>query len=87
MKIIKCYDIHVWDGGDRSYHKYYLARTDDDTELKKWKAQHKHDTAYDAELIIFDSFDEIDQYENGELRRRALAKLTDAEKIALGLKS
>jgi hypothetical protein len=30
--------------------------------------------------------DELTEYENGELRKRALAKLSEAEKKVLGLK-
>jgi hypothetical protein len=24
MQIIKCWDIQVWDGGERHYHRYYV---------------------------------------------------------------
>ena len=82
MKIIKCWDIQVWDGGDRHNHKYYVATKE---AADEWKAKNKFDEVYEKEFVILDSWDELEAYENGELRKRALAKLTDAERKVLGL--
>lgn len=83
MKIIKCWDIQVWDGGDRHHHKYYVATKE---AADEWMAKNKFDTVYEKEFVILDSWDELQEYKNGELRKRALAKLTEAEKKVLGLK-
>ena len=83
MKIINCWDIEVWDGGERHNHKYYVATKEiaDD-----WKVNHKHDLIYEKQIVILDSYAELMEYRNGEARKRALAKLTEEDKIALGLK-
>jgi hypothetical protein len=83
MKIIKCWDIQTWDGGDRHNHKYYVATKE---AADEWKAKNKYDEVYAKEFVILDSLDELTDYENGELRKRALAKLSEAEKKVLGLK-
>ena len=83
MQIIKCWDIQTWDGGDRHNHKYYVATKG---AADEWKAKNKYDEVYEKEFVILDSLDELTEYENGELRKRALAKLTEAEKKVLGLK-
>jgi hypothetical protein len=83
MKVIKCWDIQVWDGGDRHNHKYYVATKE---AADEWKAKNKFDEIYEKEFVILDNWDELQAYKDGELRKRALAKLTDAEKVVLGLK-
>ena len=83
MQIIKCWDIQVWDGGDRHNHKYYVATKE---AADEWMKNNKYDTVYEHEFVVLDSWDELQDYKNGELRKRALAKLTDEEKIILGLK-
>lgn len=83
MKIIKCWDIQVWDGGDRHNHKYYVSTKETADE---WMKKNTYDTVYEKEMVILDSWDELQDYKNGELRKRALAKLTEEERIVLGLK-
>jgi hypothetical protein len=83
MQIIKCWDIQVWDGGDRHHHKYYVKTKE---AADEWIANNKYDSIYEHEFVILDSWDELQAYKDGELRKRALAKLTDAEKVVLGLK-
>jgi len=83
MKIIKCWDIQVWDGGDRHNHRYYVATKE---AADEWMAKNKYDMVYEHEMVILDSWDELQDYKNGELRKRALAKLTAEEKVVLGLK-
>jgi hypothetical protein len=83
MKIIKCWDIQVWDGGDRHNHKYYVATKE---AADAWIAKNKYDMIYEKEMIILDDLPEVEAYRNGELRKRALAKLTEEERIVLGLK-
>ena len=83
MKIIKCWDIQVWDGGDRHYHKYYVSSVE---AAKEWMKINTYDAVHEREFIIFDDLEEIKSYASGEARKRALAKLTEEEKIALGIK-
>ncbi len=83
MKIIKCWDIQVWDGGDRHNHKYYVSTKE---AADQWMAKNKYDTVFEHEFVILDSWDELEEYRNGEMRKRALAKLTEQDKKVLGLK-
>ena len=83
MKVIKCWDILVWDGGERHNHKYYVATKE---AADEWIAKNKHDLAYEKEFVILDSYAELMDYRSGEARKRALAKLTEEDKIVLGLK-
>ena len=83
MKILKVWDIQVWDGGDRHTHKYYVATKE---AADEWIEKNKYDMIYEKEIVILDSWDELQDYKNGELRKRALAKLTEEERIVLGVK-
>jgi hypothetical protein len=46
----------------------------------------KFDEIYETEFVILDDLNEVEAFKNGELRKQALAKLTDVEKVVLGLK-
>lgn len=83
MQVIKCWDIQVWDGGERTVHKYYVKTKE---AADEWKANNTYDSVYEREFVILDSYDELMDYKTGEARKRALAKLTDEDKIALGIK-
>lgn len=83
MKAIKIWDIQVWDGGDRHNHRYYVSSKD---AADQWKEKNKYDYVTEKELIIFDDYDELMHHVSGEARKRALAKLTEEDKLALGLK-
>jgi hypothetical protein len=83
MQIIKCWDIQVWDGADRHNHKYYVKTKE---AADEWMAKNKYDMIDEKEIVILDDLTEVEAFKNGELRKRALAKLTDAEKVVLGLK-
>ena len=82
MQIIKCWDIQVWDGGSMHLHKYYVATKE---AADAWKANNKYDEVYEKEFIILDSWDELQDHKAGELRKRAIAKLTAEERVVLGL--
>lgn len=83
MKIIKCWDIQVWDGGERTNHRYYVATKE---AADEWIAKNKYDAVYEQEFVILDSYAELEIYRNGEMRQRALAKLNEEDKKVLGLK-
>ena len=40
MQIIKCWDIQVWDGGERHNHRYYVATKE---AADEWKFRNKYD--------------------------------------------
>jgi hypothetical protein len=82
MQIIKCWDIQVWDGGDRHNHRYYVATKE---LAEEWLARNKHDMAFEKEFIIMDDLSEVDEYKLQLIRQQALAKLNEQEKKALGL--
>lgn len=83
MQIIKCWDIQVWDGGERHNHRYYVKSKE---AADQWIAKNKFDAVYEHQIVILDNLKEVEEYKNGELRKRALAKLTEEDKIVLGLK-
>jgi hypothetical protein len=83
MQIINFWDIQVWDGGDRHFHKHYVSTK---AAADAWMSKNPYDLIQEVELVIFDDMDELQDHANGEVRKRALAKLTAEEKIALGLK-
>lgn len=82
MQIIKCWDIQVWDGGDRHNHKYYVSTKE---VAQEWAARNKHDTIFEQEFVIMDDLAEVEEYKLHQIRRQALAKLNEQEKKALGL--
>lgn len=83
MKIIKCWDIQVWDGGERYNHKYYVATKE---AADEWKSKNKYDLVDEKQIVILDSYAELMDYRSGDAAKRALDKLTEEDKIALGLK-
>lgn len=83
MQIINCWDIQVWDGGDRHHHKYYVATKE---AADTWMKRNTYDHISERKIIVFDNLDEISEYRTGEARKRALSKLTEEEKFALGVK-
>ena len=52
----------------------------------EWKFRNKYDEVYEHQIVILDDLKEVEEYKNGEMRKRALAKLTEEDKIVLGLK-
>ena len=81
MKVIKLYSIQSWDGGDRHNHKFYLTSK---KEADKWHKKNTYDAVREVEIEIFDTLEEWEEWEEGNLRERALSKLTEAERRALG---
>jgi hypothetical protein len=82
MQIIKCWDIQVWDGGDRHNHRYYVSTKE---AADEWIARNKYDTTFETEFVILDDLAEVEEYKLHQTRQRALAKLTAEEKKALGV--
>lgn len=82
MKIIECWSVQAWDGGERHNHIFYVTSEE---EKNKYLAEHKFDTAYKQTMHIFDTLEEYELSKSNKLKEQALAKLTDLEKKALGL--
>ena len=79
IQIIKMFDVHVWDGGDR---QDYAGSFSSEEEAKKFVG--KNDYMSPREIIVFDTVEEAKDFKNGAIKKQALAKLTDAERKALG---
>lgn len=83
MQVIDYWAISVWDGGERHNHTYnFSSKMDADQYIR----DHKYDLADNRQLIIIDSYDEFKEFVNGEARRKALSKLSNEEKVILGIK-
>lgn len=79
-RIIECYDVQRWDGGDRTNHYCFMTTEKDAKEVA---GEHGHIVKRD--FVVHESIADLQHWNSGELKRKALAKLTIAEKIALGL--
>ncbi len=81
MKVIECFEIQRWDGGDRHNHAFYLSSEE---EKNAYLAKNPHDIVLKRTFVIFDSLAEVADNQTEKVRERALAKLTPLEKKALG---
>lgn len=81
MQTIEAFDVRSWDGGDRHNHAFYLTNKE---EAEKYKKTHIHDTVTPVTFLFFDTLEEAAENSREELRKRALSKLTAAEREALG---
>ena len=86
MKVIPVYSVNVWDGGDRTNFAFYLDNTDGrgESAVREWITKHPYDCIREEELVIFSDISDYDEFNSGKVRERALAKLTKAERKALG---
>lgn len=80
-RIIECFDVQRWDGGDHTNHYCFIANEKD----AKYVAREEHGSYFKRDFVVHDNIADLQHWNNGELKRQALAKLTTAEKIALGL--
>lgn len=84
MQVIDVWNVQTWDGGERHNHHFYLAqKAATEQQLKEWD---KHGAFFRQSLIVLGSLNEIPEFEQENIRQRALAKLTPVEREALGLK-
>lgn len=83
MKKIEYYQFMQWDGGDRHNQKEpaFLNKEDADAFL----GDNRQDYFDKKTVYVYESVDEYLEIEKEETKRKALAKLTDVEKRALGL--
>lgn len=82
MKVIECFAIEVWDGGDRHNFAFHLATW---ALVDEYMKTNIHDNARPVTLVVFETLDELVANSNEKLRKSALAKLSAMEKKALGL--
>jgi hypothetical protein len=84
MEILKLYQLYQWDGGEREVPKsvYFKTRAECDQYLEG----RKHDRFREETLHIFESAAEYKESKSQSLKASALAKLSDLEKLALGIK-
>ena len=82
MKVIECWIVEQWDGGEFHIPKFYLATKD---EANKYKDKHMHDNVRPVVLTIYDSVEESEANDTRTLRRNAIAKLSPLERQALGI--
>ncbi len=83
MKILKCYQIFISDGGGGSKHGFYVMSKE---AAEQWTAKNTWDFFYEKEITIFDDLEDYETNSAEALKRNALAKLTEQEKELLGLK-
>lgn len=84
MEILKLYQLYQWDGGEREVPKNVYFKTK--TECDNYKKERKHASFREVTLHIFDSFSEYKESDTESVKAGALAKLSDLEKLALGIK-
>jgi len=84
FQVVNVVSVQEWDGGDRYHHKFYFT---DYEVAKEYKAKvDKSCYLHHTSLIVCDTIEDVKNWKNGELRQRALAKLTPEDRQVLGLK-
>lgn len=83
MKTLTVFEVCIWDGGGGSRHGFYV---ESEEAAKKWIVKNQYDSYYEKTITIFDDLVDYDENSLKGLKKRALAKLSDAEKVILGVK-
>ena len=83
MKTLTVFEICIWDGGGGSRHGFYV---ESEESAKEWIVKNKFDSYYEKIITIFDSLVDYEENSHEGLKKKALAKLSDAEKAILGIK-
>ena len=85
MKRIKVFEARVSDSERTDKHAGYFVNAADGIRATKGAGWWGGDGAiYPVELVIYDTFEEFKGEEENKLRERALGKLSDEERKALG---
>lgn len=82
MQVLKVYSIKVWDAAGKHNHKFYLSDRD---EALQYVLENKYDIVEEKTIEVFDTLEEWKTWNSGEVKKRALAKLTVEERRVLGL--
>jgi hypothetical protein len=83
MKTIIYYEIMRWDGGD--LHNASGVCFFSKEEANEFLGDNRYDLIRENTVVVYDSVEEYYAVTSAETKQRALAKLTDVEKRALGL--
>lgn len=73
-KVITVYELQRWDGGDRTNHYAYLTSEEEANKMKG-----TGDYVGKRDFVIHDTKQDVLDFKNGEVKRKALAKLTPEE--------
>lgn len=78
----------AWDGAERYAHDFFISNQEAaDQFMANLGSQKQHYYSMQpTKIVIAHTVDQITEYKTGEMKRRALAKLTEEDKIVLGLK-
>jgi len=83
MNVITVYAVSIWDGSDgRTNKSIYFEH---EADAKKWVENNKFDSYHVHSTNVFTSLQDYADFKSGEIRRKALLKLTPEEKAVLGL--
>ena len=82
MKTLNIFEIRISDGGGGSYHGFYVKS---ESAAKEWVSRNNFDLYYEKTITIFDDLSDYEENSPAGLKKKALAKLSDAEKKILGL--
>ena len=83
MQVLTLYSIQVWDGGSRHNHKFYMETED---AAKEYLEGNEYDIYSRVELVVYKDKQDVMTNTKEALRARALLKLTEEERYALGIK-
>jgi hypothetical protein len=81
MRTIEAFDVRIWDGGEHHNHSFYLTSKE---EADKYIAENKFDLVKPVTFVFFDTMAEASEFSREKLRERALSKLSEEEREALG---
>lgn len=83
MRTLNVFEICIWDGGGGSRHGFYV---ESEEAAKEWVVKNNYDSYYKKTITIFDNLVDYEENSHEGLKKKALAKLSDAEKSILGIK-
>lgn len=78
-KVIECFEVQDWDGGERHNHSYYIESEPDPMMIKQ-----SHAICIRRKFVIHETVDDLQLWKSGDLKKKALEKLTPEERAALG---
>ena len=82
MEVLNLYAVYVWDGGERNVKSNIYFSNEEAAKI--YKKNHKYDTIAKETIMVADTYADYNQYKTGEVKRKALLKLTKEERVALG---
>lgn len=82
MQQIECKEVSLWDGGDRHNFGFYISKNVPNADIEK---TNPHCSIRTVLLKVFDTLAEQQSFKTMALRKQAWAKLTPAEREALGM--